>query len=55
MNVCELTLVVLTFSLGQGKVPLEVAHKGCYDEFVSGLDRRLLVNFVLLDRCLRMT
>ena len=55
MNICELTLAVLTFPLGQGHVPQEEAHKGCYDEFVSGLDRRLPVNFVLLDRCLRMT
>jgi hypothetical protein len=45
MNVCELTLVVLTSSPGQGHVPLDEAHGGCRDEFVSGLGRRLLVNF----------
>jgi hypothetical protein len=30
------------------------AHEECCDEFVSGLGRRLLVNFRLLDRCLHM-
>jgi hypothetical protein len=45
MNVCELTLVLLTSSPGQGHVPLDEAHGGCRDEFVSGLGRRLLVNF----------
>jgi hypothetical protein len=31
--------------LGQEQVPQEGAHEGCRDEFVSGLDRRLPVNF----------
>jgi hypothetical protein len=31
--------------LGQGKVPLDEAHERCYDEFVSGLGRRLPVNY----------
>ena len=54
MNVCELNLAVLTFPLGQEQVPLDEAHAGCCDEFMSGLGRRLPVNFVLLDRCLCM-
>jgi hypothetical protein len=54
MNVFELTLVVLTFPPGQELVPHDEARGGCRDEFVSGLGRRLPVNFVLLDRCLRM-
>ncbi|NP_001143352.1 uncharacterized protein LOC100275975 precursor [Zea mays] len=37
---------------GQEQVPQDEAHGGCCDEFVSGLDRRLPVNFGLLDRCL---
>jgi hypothetical protein len=45
MNVCELTLSVLTFTLGQEHVPLDEAHEGCCEEFVSGLGRRLTVNF----------
>jgi hypothetical protein len=45
MKVCELTLVVLTFPPGQEQVPLDEAHEGCYDEFVSGLGRCLLVNY----------
>jgi hypothetical protein len=44
MNVCELTLVVLT-SPGQEQVPQDEASEGCCDEFVSGLGRRLLVNY----------
>jgi hypothetical protein len=54
MNVCELTLVVLTFFPGQEQVPQNEAHKGCCDGFMRGLGRHLLVNFGLLDRCLRM-
>ena len=50
MNVCELTLAIIT--LGQEQVPQDEAHGGCCDEFVSGLGRRLPVNFGLLDRCL---
>jgi hypothetical protein len=45
MNVCELTLVVLTFPLGQEQVPQDEKHEGCHDEFVRGLGRRLLVNY----------
>jgi hypothetical protein len=40
--------------LGQEQVPQDEAHEGCCDEFVSGLGRRLLVNFGLLDHCLRI-
>jgi hypothetical protein len=40
--------------LGQEHVPQDEEHEGCRDEFVRGLGRRLLVNFGLLDRCLRM-
>jgi hypothetical protein len=45
MNVCELTLVVLTFPPGQEQVPHDEEHEGCRDEFVRGLGRRLLVNY----------
>jgi hypothetical protein len=34
----------------QEQVPQDEEHGGCCDEFVSGLDRRLPVNFGLLDR-----
>ena len=43
MNVCELTLVVLTPD--QEQAPQDEEHEGCYDEFVRGLGRRLLVNY----------
>jgi hypothetical protein len=53
MNVCELTLAVShPPHTGQEQVPQDEAHGGCCDEFVSGLGRRLPVNFGLLDRCL---
>jgi hypothetical protein len=52
MNVCELTLAVSHPSKGQEQVPQDEARGGCCDEFVSGLGRRLQVNFGLLDRCL---
>jgi hypothetical protein len=52
MNVCELTLAVSHPPTGQEQVPQDEAHGGCCDEFVSGLGRRLPVNFGLLDRCL---
>jgi hypothetical protein len=52
MNVCELTLAVSHPPTGQEQVPQDEAHGGCSDEFVRGLDRRLLVNFGLLDRFL---
>jgi hypothetical protein len=45
MNVCELTLDVLTSPLSQEQVPQDEAHEGCYDEFTSGLGRRLPVNY----------
>jgi hypothetical protein len=48
MNICELTFAVLTFLQGKEQVLQDEAHKGCYDEFVSGLGRRLPINFVLL-------
>jgi hypothetical protein len=51
MNVCELTLAV-SHPPSQEQVPQDEAHGGCCDEFVSGLGRRLPVNFGLLDRCL---
>jgi hypothetical protein len=41
MNVCELTLAVLTFPPGQEQVPQDEAHGGCCDEFVRGLGCRL--------------
>jgi hypothetical protein len=44
MNVCELTLVVLT-PPGQEQVPHDEVHEGCYDEIMRGLGRRLPVNF----------
>jgi hypothetical protein len=50
MNVCELTLAVSHPHIGQEQVPQEEAHGGCCDGFVSGLGRRLPVNFGLLDR-----
>jgi hypothetical protein len=52
MNVYELTLAVSHPLTGQEQVPQDEAHKGCCDEFVSGLGHRLPVNFGLLDRCL---
>jgi hypothetical protein len=45
MNLCELTLAVLTSPLGQEQVPQEEVHEGCCDEFMSGLGHRLPVNF----------
>jgi hypothetical protein len=45
MNICVLTLAVLAFLLGQGHVPRDEAYEGCCDEFVSGLDRRIPVNY----------
>jgi hypothetical protein len=45
MNICELNLVVLTFPPSQAQVPQDEAREGHCDEFVSGLDRRLLVNY----------
>jgi hypothetical protein len=40
--------------LRQEQVPLDEAHEGCCDEFVSGLGHCLPVKFELLDRCLHM-
>jgi hypothetical protein len=45
MNICELTLAVLKFLLGQGHVPQDKEHEGCRDEFVRGLGHRLPVNY----------
>jgi hypothetical protein len=45
MNAYELTLVVLTFPLGQEQVPQDEARGGCCDEIVIGLGYRLPVNF----------
>jgi hypothetical protein len=47
MNICELTLVVLT-SPRSRTVPLYEAHKGCCDEFVSGLGCHLTVKFMVV-------
>jgi hypothetical protein len=44
MNVCELTLVVLT-PPGQGHVPHDEAHEELCDEFMRGLGRCLPINF----------
>jgi hypothetical protein len=44
MNICELTLAVLTFPC-QGQVVQAKEHEGCSDEFVRGLGRRLPVNY----------
>jgi hypothetical protein len=44
MNVCELTLAVLT-PRGQGQVPQDKEHEGSCNEYVRGPDRRLQVNF----------
>jgi hypothetical protein len=48
MNVCELTLAVLTFPLGKEQVRQDEAHGGCCDEIVIGLGRRLLVNWIVV-------
>jgi hypothetical protein len=45
MNVCELTLVVLTFPPGQEQVQQDEENEECRDEFVRGLGRRLPVNY----------
>ena len=44
MNVCELTLAVLT-PRGQGHALQDEEHEGCHNESVRGLGRRLPVNF----------
>jgi hypothetical protein len=44
MNVCELTLTVLTPPRSRTGTPDE-AHDGCCGEFERGLGRRLPVNF----------
>jgi hypothetical protein len=46
MNVCELTLAVLTVPPGQEQVLQDEEHEGGRDEFVRGLGRRLPVNYV---------
>jgi hypothetical protein len=53
MNICELTLLSHT-PTGQEQVPQDEAHGGCCDVFMRGLDRRLPVNFGLLDCRLHM-
>jgi hypothetical protein len=45
MNVCELTLAVLTSLPGQEQVLQEKEHEGCRDEFMRGLGHRLPVNY----------
>jgi hypothetical protein len=54
MNVCEFTLAVLTSPHVKDMYRRIRRMNDADDEFVSGLGRRLPVNFVLLDRCLRM-
>jgi hypothetical protein len=45
MNVCELTLAVLTFPPKvKNRYHQDEEHEGCCDEFVRGLGHRLLVN-----------
>jgi hypothetical protein len=44
MNVCELTLAVLT-TPGQEQVPQDEEHEGCRDEFVRGPGCHLPVNY----------
>jgi hypothetical protein len=44
MNVCELTLAVLTSPQVKNRYH-RMAHEGCRDESVRGLGRRLLVNY----------
>jgi hypothetical protein len=43
MNICELTLAVLT-TPGQEQVPQDEAHGGCCDEILRGLGCHLPVN-----------
>jgi hypothetical protein len=45
MNVCELTLAVLTYPQARNMYHQDEEHEGCRDEFVSGLGRRLPVNY----------
>ena len=54
MNIGDLTLAVSHPPTGQEQVPQDEAHGGCCGEFVSGLGRRLPVDFGLLDCCLHM-
>jgi hypothetical protein len=44
MNICELTLVVLISPQVKNRYT-RMRREGCRDEFVSGLGRRLLVNY----------
>jgi hypothetical protein len=44
MNACELSLAVLT-PPGQEQVPQDEEHQGGHNEFVTGLGRRLPVNY----------
>jgi hypothetical protein len=54
MNVCELTLAVLTSSLGQGQVPQNEELEGCRDEIRERSRLSSPSHLWLLDRCLRM-
>jgi hypothetical protein len=45
MDVCELTLAVVTFPPSREQVPRDEEHEGWHDVFVRCLGRRLLVNF----------
>jgi hypothetical protein len=53
MNVCELTLAVLT-SPGQGQVPQGEEHEGCRDQIRERSRPSSPSQQWLLDRCLRM-
>jgi hypothetical protein len=44
MNICELTVAVLTSHQVKEHVLQDKEHEGCYDEFMRGLGRRLPVN-----------
>jgi hypothetical protein len=46
MNVCELTLAVLTSPQVKNSYRQDEEHEGCRDEFVRGLGHRLPVNYV---------
>jgi hypothetical protein len=45
MNVCELTLAILTSPQVKNRYSRKKEHEECRDEFVRGLGHRLLVNY----------
>jgi hypothetical protein len=54
MNVCELTLVVLTSPPGQGQVPQNEELEGCRDEIRERSRPSSPSHLWLLERCLCM-